>query len=452
VREQVFRKICMAAIACVIAPRAAFGWAGREHRAIGAEAYQAACARLAPLKTRDADTASRFDIACGNTATQAFLYGQANAVSGDFLSDPRDFVTALGVSAVTQRRNYWRLALTNIAHFHPLATREWRSFHQDAVAEAVAAAKLQGIAEIEGFEQAFYDAAFGDHFLQDSFASGHMGFDRGGSSAAAAKGYHDEWTVRGRVVSNRRGAVWRTYGDGRLDRPENREGRAHVLAASTDSVYGVLTAFVLGAYDPVPDVAVWNEVPYTIEDPEILPTVERLFGGSESLERPEQLPLVAVKFPAFKDSILGVWSPFAFTFEDARHPRGALVFGGDLLVPGLGMRMEAGAGLGFEGDFDRPRLAIDAGLVAGLGLSWSGLLSHEVDLGALLLIGPGVDATLRLSYRPTIEAGDWLLRLDVGPAFNVNSDDAGLYAGIGISRVMHVAGGGFFGGASAFSR
>jgi hypothetical protein len=439
-----------AIIACVIAPSVAFGFAGREHRAIGSEAYLAACQRLMSIKERDPDTRSRFDIACGNVATEAFLYGQANAVSGDFLADPKYFLTALGVSVVTSRRNYWRLALTNIAHFHPLATREWRSFHQDAVTEALAAAKLQGSAQIEAFEQAFYDSAFGDHFLQDSFAAGHMGFDRSASSAAAAKGFHDVWNARGRLVSNRRGAVWRTYGDGRLDRPENHDGRAHVVAASTDSVYGVLSAFVLGEYDPAPDLAVWNEVAYTIEDPEILPTLEKLFGGSESLERPEMLPLMAVKFPALKDGILGAWAPFAFTFEHASHPSGAVVFGGDLLIPGLGMRIEAGAGLGFEGAFERPRLAIDAGLVVGAGYSWSGLVSHDLDLGALMLIDGNVDATLRLSYRPTIEAGDWLLRLDIGPAYHVNSNDFGLYTGIGISRVMHVAGGGFFGGAPAF--
>jgi hypothetical protein len=440
-------EIGVAILAWVAVPSAALGWTGREHRAIGAESYLAACQRLLPIKARDPDTANRYDMACGHVETQAFLYGQATAVSGDFLSDPKQFVTANGVSAVTQRRNYWRLALTNVGHFHPLATREWRSFHQDATAEALAAATMRGVAQIEGFEQAFYDSAFGDHFLQDSFAAGHMGFDRSGSSVAAAKGFHDEWNVRGRMVSNRRGEVWKTYGDGRLDREESREARAHMLAASTESVFGVLATFVLGEYDAAPDLAVWNAVPYTIEDPEILPTLERLFGGSPSLARPELLPLMAVKFPAVKDSILGAWAPFTFTFEHARHPSGGLVFGGDLLVPGLGMRMEAGAGVGFEGDFARPRLAIDAGFVAGLGLSWSGLLDHEVDLGALLLIGDDVDATLRISYRPTIEAGDWLLRLDIGPAFHVNSCDAALYAGIGLSRVMHVAGGGFFGGA-----
>lgn len=442
----------VALLCLILAPHVAFGWAGREHRALGAEAYLAACQRLAPVKDRDPDTAGRYAMACGNVNTQAFLYGQATAVSGDFLSDPKDFLTALGVSAVTSRRNYWALALTNVAHFHPLATREWRSFHADSVGEALAAAQLRGVQQIEGFEQAFYDSAFGDHFLQDSFAAGHMGFDRGASSATAAKAYHDEWNARGRWVSNRRGDVWKTYGDGRLDRAENRDGRAHVLAASTESVYGVLAAFVLATRDPAPDLAVWDEVAYTIEDPEILPALDKLFGESETLSRPELLPLVAVKRPAFKDGVVGVWTPVTVTFGATTRATGALVFGGDILVPPINTRLEAGVGVGFDDAFDAPRFAIDAGLVRPVTVSWSGLVSHEVDLGALILIGDSFDATLRLSYRPNLEAGDWLLRLDIGPAFTVEGQDWGLYTGIGISRLTGVAGGGLFGGAPAFSR
>ena len=90
--------------------------------------------------------------------------------------------------------------------------------------------------------------------------------------------------------------------------------------------------------------------------------------------------------------------------------------------------------------------------MAPVGLTWSGLVSHELELGALFMIADDFDVTLHLNYRPNIEAGDWLLRLDVGPAFAVEGRDFGLYTGIGIARVTGVAGGGMFGGAPAFSR
>lgn len=383
----------------LMVPRTALGFRGREHRALGTEAYLAACNRLAPHKDRDPQTALRYQIACGNLKVQALLYGQGCSVSGDWSGDPGDFMSSVGAQVVTKRTNYWRLALSNTTHFHPLATREWRDFHTESIAVALAASRKQGGAQLAGFEEAFYNSAFGDHFLQDSFAAGHMGFNRPGSSAAASKKFHDEWNRKGRWVSNRRGEVWKTYGDGRLDNPESREARQHVLAATTESVYGMLTAFVRGEPDPAADLAVWYEVAYTIEDPEILPDLETIFARSETLSRPEMLPLLSVKRPAVKDGVLGSWSAFTMSFEDPDDPNGVLVFGGDLLLPWLGTRIEAGAGFGFQGSLTNPRFAVDAGLVRGLGLSVDGLLSHEVDAGTLLLIGEDIDVTLRLSFR-----------------------------------------------------
>src|SRR5262249_21470915 len=159
-------------------------------------------------------------------------------------------------------------------------------------------------------------------------------------------------------------------------------------------------------------------------------------GGSPAQTRPELLPLLAVKRPAVKDSILGAWSVFTMTFEHADDPSGALLFGGDLIVPGIGASAEVGIGVGLDGSFTKPRFAIDAGLVRGIGLSFHGLVSHQLDLGALFLIGNDLDVTLRLSNRTSLEAGDWLLRLDLGPTFDVDRAEFGLYAGLGMSRVM----------------
>ncbi|HEX5062145.1 MAG TPA: hypothetical protein VFV99_22400 [Kofleriaceae bacterium] len=436
--------VVLATVVALVPARDALGWRMREHRAIGAESYIAACNRLTPLKDRDPQTAVRYDIACGNLNVQSFLYGQGTSVGGDFLADSDEFRSTFGAALAVDRGNYLRLALRNSTHFHPMVTREWGDLHEVAIAGALAASQKQGVALVDSFEQVFYDSAFADHFLQDSFAAGHMGFNRPASSAGAAHAYHDEWNKRGRMVSNRRGAVWKTFGDNLLDIKENAESRKHVIAAATDSVYSVLAAFVLGEYDGTSDLAVWNEVPFTIEDPELFPSLFRLFAGTQKLTRPELLPLLAVKRPAVKDQILGIWTSYSFPFDSWGHPSGVVVFGGNLIIPGLGLRMEAGVGFGFEGSFTEPRFAVDAGLVRGLGITVDGLFSHELDLGSLLLIDGDVDATLRLSLRTNLEAGDQLLRVDVGPSYNVNADQFGLYVGLGYARVLSAAGGGFF--------
>lgn len=438
------RTIALLATIWLATPRDAAAWRMAEHRAIGTESYRAACALLASAKDRDAKTAHRYEVACGNLDTTAFLYGQGTSVSGDFISEPGELVSALGASTATSRRNYYRLALTNGAHFHPLATREWREIHTRAIAGALAASRKVGVEQLAAFEEAFADSAFADHFLQDSFAAGHMGFDRPGSSAAASKVFHDEWNERGRRVINRRGQAWTTYGDGRLDIPGNRDGRARVVTASTYSVYGVLAAFVLGERDPEPDYEVWREVPFTIDDEELLPTFESLFRESETLERPTQLPLLAVKRPAVKDGVLGAWSAFTMSFQDDHHPIGVLVFGGDLVLPFVGVRIEAGAGIGFQEEMSNPRFGADAGFVQGLGLSLDGLVSHEIDLGALIVIGSDSNVVAHIGYRLNIEAGDWLLRGELGPAYDIAETEFGFYAALGLAKTMSAAGGGGF--------
>src|SRR5215813_4430495 len=120
-------------------PRPAGGWATREHRAIGTEAYTAACAQVAEevdvAHAQDAALVARFDEACANVD-------------------------------VDRRLHYYNLARANSGHFHPAVTREWRRYHDDAIQRALSAAKLQGVAQSAEFERGFYENAFADHFLQ----------------------------------------------------------------------------------------------------------------------------------------------------------------------------------------------------------------------------------------------------------------------------------------------
>jgi hypothetical protein len=120
------------------------------------------------------------------------------------------------------------------------------------------------------------------------------------------------------------------------------------------------------------------------------------------------------------------------------------VFGGDLLIPRIGTRFEAGAGIAFENDANNLRFAADGGFVKRVGLSVDGLISHELDLGALVIVGGDVDVIARLSYRLNLEAGHWMLRPEVGPAYDIRATELGFYVGFGVLRTLSAAGGGGF--------
>ncbi len=149
---------------------------------------------------------ARFDRVCGaNLPVLARLYGDATAIAGDFLGDPSEFLSHAGAWRFHSNKSYYLLALENSAHFNPTSTRSWADYHQQAIAYALAGAAGEGLTTVEQFQLALFESAFADHYLQDSFAAGHMGFNRAASSAAAAKSFHDAWNARGRVATDRAG-------------------------------------------------------------------------------------------------------------------------------------------------------------------------------------------------------------------------------------------------------
>jgi hypothetical protein len=277
-------------LATALAARQAAAFGTQEHQTIGAESYRSACGRLfgdgaaARAIPEDAARDARLLLACGarrgdprgdvetlRLEDRARLYGQAVSLAGDMLGTPEQFFSAVGGRNVISRTSYLALALVNSAHFHPESVRTWRRYHVDSTAEALAAARLvAGTAQIAAFEHAAYLHAFADHFLEDSFAAGHMGFNRPASSASASYVFHNRFNERGRIMFNARGDVWIGYGDGRLGAPENVRNRALVIEANTSAVLAFLRAFIDGRIDGEEERTVELVVPaafYAVSSP-----------------------------------------------------------------------------------------------------------------------------------------------------------------------------------------
>jgi hypothetical protein len=426
----------------------AFGWATPEHQEIGRSAYLDACADLRAAVTAGGSpspgVAARFERVCGaNLPIFARLYGDATAIAGDFLGHPSEFLSKRGFWRFSSRKYYWLLALENSAHFNPTSTRSWAEYHTQAIAYALAAAAVEGLGSVQQLQLAFFESAFADHYLQDSFAAGHMGFNRAASSSAAAKSFHDSWNERGRVVTDRAGDRWVTYGDGRLDEATNVEGKRHVMQAAKLSVRGVLGAFVLGAPPPEDELAVWQILPFTVEAPELLTDVAEIFVKQRPAER-DLIPLDVAIRPATKDLVLtgSFWS--AAAFSHAGDPYLALVGGIELGIPFIPAQTYLGAGWTLQAPEQRRAVVVDTGVLIPLGLSISGLLSHQLNVTASWLIRRDFGAIVHAEYQLNLELGDLLLNLQAGLAEIFPQPRTGYFAAIGLGFVFSAAGGGAF--------
>jgi len=394
---------------------------------------------------------ARFERVCGtNLPVLAKLYGDATAIAGDFLGHPSEFLSQTGAWRFHSKKSYYLLALENSAHFNPTSTRSWAEYHQQAIAYAVAGAAGEGLTGVEQLQLALFESAFADHYLQDSFAAGHMGFNRAASSAAAAKSFHDAWNARGRVATDRAGHRWVTFGDGRLDNPANEEGRRHVMEAATLSVRGVLTAFVLGARVPEDEIAVWQILPFTIEAPELLADVAEVFvketpdQATQATTDGELVPLQLTIRPAYKDMVAtaSFWSVGAF--NDPGDPYLALVGGLELAIPFVPAQTYLGAGGTLQAPERKRAAVIDTGLLIPLGLSVAGLLSHQLNATASWLIGHGFAAIVHVEYQLNVELGDVLLNVHAGLAEIFPQPHTGYYCAVGLGFVFSAAGGGAF--------
>ena len=433
----------------------AHAWASVEHQEIGRDSYLRACTDLnATVASRGAPgtpdpvVKARLERVCGeNLPVLAKLYGDATAIAGDFLGHPAEFLSQAGAWRFHSKKSYYLLALENSAHFNPTSTRSWAEYHQQAIAYALVGAAGEGLTTVEQLQLALFESAFADHYLQDSFAAGHMGFNRPASSAAAAKSFHDAWNARGRVATDRAGHRWVTFGDGRLDNPSNEEGRRHVMEAATLSVRGVLTAFVLGARVPADEIAVWQLLPFTIEAPELLAEVAEIFVKEETEKAAadrELVPLQLTIRPTYKDMVAtaSFWSVGAF--DNPGDPYLALVGGLELGIPFVPAQTYLGAGGTFQAPEKKRAAVIDTGVLIPLGLSVAGLLSHQLNATGSWLIGHGFAAIVHVEYQLNVELGDVLVNLHAGLAEIFPQPRTGYYGAVGVGFVFSAAGGGAF--------
>jgi hypothetical protein len=433
-------------------PSAVRAWSSREHVELGRESYAHACADLlaaiAPkgAPAPPADVAGRLEIACGrNLDTLAQIYGDATALAGDFLDHPSEFISQAGAWRFKSRKSYWLLALENSEHFNPMATQSWAEYHAAAIAEALAAARDPGLGTVMAFQRALQESAFADHFLSDSFAAGHMGFNRTASSAGAAKAFHDTWNKRGRIVSDRNGDRWVTFGDGNLGLPHNLpDGRRHVLDAATLSIRGVLRAFVLGERSPEEELAVWRALPFVIQAPELDTDIVEIFERKETSNDRQLVPLITTIRPVRKDTVLtgSVWSAAPFTDGDGVVV--AAVAGLELAIPRIPAQSYLGAGGTLREPGDRHSLVVDTGVLVPVGVSFRSLVSHQLNLTASWLIRSNWAAVLHAEYQVNVELGEVMVSLKGGLAEFVPHPQIGWYGAFGFGMIFSAAGGGSF--------
>jgi hypothetical protein len=430
-------------------PSAAHGWGSAEHQVIGSSAYLRACAEIAAdIAARGVvapAVAARMDIACGrDRETQADIYGIATALAGDHLNEPSEFFSQAGAWRFKNRRSYWLLALENSEHFNPMATQSWARYHQMAISEALAAATASGLESVAHFQLATQESAFADHFLQDAFAAGHMGFNRTASSASAAKSFHDTWNKRGRIVSDRNGDRWVTFGDGELGKPRSEEARRHVIDASTLSVRNVMRAFVLGERSPQEEMAAWRALPFTIQAPEMNVDIVEIFERPDAAADRKLIPLVTTVRPARKDTVLTgtVWS--AVPFSDADQYVMAAVGGFELALPRIPAQSYLGAGGTVREPGGTHSLVAETGVVFDIGVGLRTLVSHQLNATASWLIRNGVATVLHAEYQLNAELGDVLVSLRGGIAELLPNPRTGWYAAAGLGLTFSAAGGGAF--------
>jgi hypothetical protein len=283
---------CLVMLAPLMQASRAQAWAYFEHQALGRESYLRACRLLltaagaAPEPatvcvhgTPQFDAVARkmvLELLCKPSELEilAGRYGQATALAADHLSAPERFVDLDGQRETVNLIDYALRALQDADHFQPRAPEMWHTYHAQALDRAEAVRRQFAVPSDalrdpsrafadqrvrSAFFQVVYINAFADHFIQDSFAAGHMAFNRAATRPTASQVIHDKNNFLGRLVRNRLGRVWITHGDRQLH--WFNSGKTAVLAAAVYSLYDVLVALATGQRDMALGKAARDEIP-----------------------------------------------------------------------------------------------------------------------------------------------------------------------------------------------
>jgi len=436
------------AIAAVAFP--CLAWNGNEHITIGAEAYHRACADARENEVTT-DGRERLLVACRPTSSRALLgvylhrnvfayeplMGEWSALAADHTQTPEQLTSIKLSDMVVDYGLLTRIATTNYRHFQPSSAISWRLYHQQALAIATQAATLQGLAMMEQYEKALSFEAFAQHYLQDSFASGHMGFNRVASSNAAALAYHDEMSKRGRCVRDELDKIWYTYGDDHLSK--EGETRERVVSVAAASLLDVIRTFVVGTADVAAAKETWSRFPSFIALPEVTPSKcknNEVWMPLRSISRPAESVLTfevstlvdtSIYKPAPRALLLGFSRDFLYTIPIGyRQIENRLFVNIGTTVTEIGSRSYIG----------------EYGYVWHIGTSAHGALTHEVGFGQLFFYKPTDryyayrNYTSNFLYAMNLEAGRVFLRFLGGPSWS-RYGEKGLHLSVGIGYVRH---------------
>jgi hypothetical protein len=454
----------------------AISWEFPEHFMIGQEAYRSACEKL---KTEYHANPLYRGIACLNYDNEYYyakIYGQSCAIACDHIENPSEFASKLAGRKAFSLSEYGKIARQNSDHFHPYVTRSWEDYQNKALSIVEKGIIVNSIEAGMIFKEGLIHEAFAGHYLQDSFSTGHMGFNRPASSASASVAFHDYYNKKGRLLQDGKGDLWLTKGDGSivhgictedkncLEQCLKEKGCRKIVEASTDSVIRFLTTFFTGKRD------VENELNTSL----LLPHSAEVYNDlglyiwnddyrADIKDKMKNLNLI--NKPVYTSLTADVW---AFTYgpiEDDGSNFIGTVAGGSVHYPLYKYKyippVRLYFGVGNAHFLDRTSieednlLVFDAGYILHLFNTFDGLLSHELSFGATWVVG---EITARnLCYRLNFEIGKLFIRLQAGYADGgfeneqpdthllfdrVDSDIYSYYFSIGLGYALKAVGGG----------